>query len=118
VMARTHSRIDAARQIGDTMVVTGVAWAPPNGVAAVGVSVDGGPWVRAELAAALGPMAWRRWRAGLLLAPGPHRIRARAVRGDGQVQDGEPRPPFPSGVTGYHEIVATVTGDPSKAVTP
>lgn len=35
----------------------------------------------------------------------PNRIRARSVRADGQVQDGEPRPPFPSGVSGYHEVV-------------
>jgi DMSO/TMAO reductase YedYZ molybdopterin-dependent catalytic subunit len=108
VMARTHSRIDAVRQMGDTILVTGVAWAPPNGVAAVEVSVDGGPWVGAELAAAVGPMAWRRWRSRLVLAPGPRRIRARSIRADGQVQDGEPRPPFPSGVSGYHEVVANV----------
>lgn len=106
VMARTHSRIDAAHQVGDKILVMGVAWAPPNGVAAVEVSVDGGPWVGAELAGAVGPMAWRRWRSRLMLAPGEHRIRARTVRADGQIQDGEPRPPFPSGVSGYHEVVA------------
>lgn len=99
---------DAALQTGDTLLVAGVAWAPPHGVAAVEVSVDGGPWVGAELAAAVGPMAWRRWRKELYLAPGPHHLRARSVRADGQVQDGEPGPPFPSGVTGYHEVVANV----------
>lgn len=108
VMARTHSRIDGARQVGATMFVSGVAWAPPDGVAAVELSVDGGPWVTAELADSLGPLAWRRWRYRPVLAPGTHRIRARAARGDGQVQDGEPRPPFPSGATGYHEVIVTV----------
>lgn len=109
VMARTHSRIDGARQIGDRLLVTGVAWAPPSGVAAVEVSIDSGLWVRAELADSVGPMAWRRWRSRLTVLPGPHRVRARAIRADGQVQDGVPRPPFPSGVTGYHEVSVTVS---------
>ena len=108
VLARTHSRIDGARQVDGTTFVSGVAWAPPDGVTAVELSVDGGPWVTAELADSLGALAWRRWRCRLVAPPGTHRIRARAVRGDGQVQDGGPRPPFPSGVTGYHEVVVTV----------
>jgi sulfite oxidase len=48
-------------------------------VARVDVSVDGEPtWSQAELLEDLGPWAWRRWRARLVLAPGEHEIVVRA----------------------------------------
>lgn len=111
VWVRPHARIDGTRQEADALVVTGVAWAPPHGVAAVEVSVDGGPWAAAELAGEVAPIAWRRWRSRQVLARGHHRIRARAVRSDGEIQDGKPRPPFPTGVSGYQEVSAVAGED-------
>jgi DMSO/TMAO reductase YedYZ molybdopterin-dependent catalytic subunit len=110
VPVRPQARIDHPAHRTATppdIEITGVAWAPTSGVASVEISVDNGPWVPAELAAEIAPTAWRRFRHRLALEPGPHRIAARAVRRDGAVQDDEPRPSFPTGVSGYHTIAVT-----------
>lgn len=113
VRVRPMSRIDPppAASAGATVTVTGVAWAPPSGVAAVEVAVDDGPWRPAELAAELAPAAWRRWRAHLDLPAGRHVVRTRATAATGEVQDGRSRPPFPSGAGGYHEVSIDVAED-------
>lgn len=85
--------------------VSGVAWAPAHGgVAGVDLRVDDGPWQPAELAADLGADSWRRWRAPLDLAPGTHELAVRCRAGDGTVQAGTGRPPYPSGADGYHRV--------------
>lgn len=85
--------------------VNGVAWAPAHGgVAGVDLRVDDGPWVPAELAGDLGPDSWRRWRAPLDLAPGTHELAVRCRAGDGTVQAGTGRPPYPSGADGFHRV--------------
>ena len=85
--------------------VSGVAWAPAHGGAAgVDLRVDDGPWQPAELAADLGADSWRRWRAPLDLAPGTHELAVRCRAGDGTVQAGTGRPPYPSGADGYHRV--------------
>jgi hypothetical protein len=104
---RPGARIDSprpGRPAGSPVELTGVAWAPPHGVAAVEVAVDGGPPRPAELAAELGPAAWRRWRLpGVELGPGDHRLAARAVPRGPAPADLRHRP-YPSGQTGVHEI--------------
>jgi DMSO/TMAO reductase YedYZ molybdopterin-dependent catalytic subunit len=104
---RPGARIDSprpGRPTGSPVELTGVAWAPPHGVAAVEVAVDGGPPRPAELAAELGPAAWRRWRLpGVELGPGDHRLAARAVPRGPAPADLRHRP-YPSGQTGVHEI--------------
>jgi DMSO/TMAO reductase YedYZ molybdopterin-dependent catalytic subunit len=116
VRVRPMSRIDPppAASAGTTVTLTGVAWAPPSGVAAVEVAVDGGPWRPAELAAELSPAAWRRWRVRLDLPTGRHVVRSRVTAASGEVQDGRRRPPFPSGAGGYHEVSIDVTGNGSR----
>lgn len=108
VPVRPMARIDApahrSRLAAGPVTVTGVAWAPPAGVRSVEVSVDGGAWVGAELAGELAPAAWRRWRADVVLTSGTHELRVRCTGGDGTVQDGAPREPFPSGASGYHRV--------------
>ena len=85
--------------------VSGVAWAPAHGgVAGVDLRVDDGPWQPAELAADLGADSWRRWRAPLDLAPGTHELAVRCRAGDGTVQAGTGRPPYPSGADGFHRV--------------
>ena len=85
--------------------VSGVAWAPAHGgVAGVDLRVDDGPWVPAELAGDLGPDSWRRWRAPLDLPPGSHELAVRCRAGDGTVQAGTGRPPYPSGADGFHRV--------------
>ncbi|SEC31697.1 DMSO/TMAO reductase YedYZ, molybdopterin-dependent catalytic subunit [Streptomyces sp. 3213] len=112
VPVRPTVRIDtpAAGRLPSTPVVcAGVAWAPPYGVEAVEVRVDGGPWQTAELADELAPAAWRRWRLPLSPPPGPHTIQARCAGRGGVLQSAVPREPFPTGASGYHTVAVTTT---------
>lgn len=107
-----QARIDlpvAGATSGRTVHVAGVAWAPPHGVARVEVRADRGSWQAAVLARELGPSSWRRWHAGLELAPGTHAVQARAVSRSGEVQDGRERPPFPLGASGWHTVSVSVS---------
>ncbi|MFD4398290.1 molybdopterin-dependent oxidoreductase [Kitasatospora sp. NPDC058478] len=111
---RTASRIDVpapfARVPPGDVTVAGTAWATHRGIAAVEVRVDGGPWRQAELAADAGPDLWRQWtRTWTGAAPGTHRLEARATDGTGAVQPATRTPPYPSGATGWHSVVVTVT---------
>ena len=111
VAVRPMSRIDAPSDgatINGSFSVTGVAWAPPDGLSRVEVAVDDDDWRSAEMADNLAPAAWRRWRYPVELPVGAHRLRSRAVGRDGTVQDATPRPPFPSGVSGYHTVQVEV----------
>ena len=89
--------------------VAGVAWAQTRGIERVEVRVDDGDWASARLASAVDADVWRQWVLLHDFAPGRHRISARAVSGDGEVQTGRRTAPFPSGATGWHviEVVAT-----------
>lgn len=111
---KTSSRIEvpadgAAVPAGD-VAVGGTAWAQHTGIDAVELSVDGGPWEPAELAAEVGVDTWRQWswtwadaRAGV------HELRVRAVDSDGVTQTGDPAPVVPDGATGWHTVRVTVT---------
>ncbi|MFJ9011633.1 molybdopterin-dependent oxidoreductase [Streptomyces canus] len=107
---RPLARIDRpapGRVSGSTVTCTGVAWAPPHGVEAVEVRLDGGPWQRAELADELAPAAWRRWRLALTLTTGEHTLQARCTSRDGTAQSPVPRNPFPTGTSGHHTVTIT-----------
>ncbi|MFE3878633.1 molybdopterin-dependent oxidoreductase [Kitasatospora sp. NPDC059146] len=111
---RTASRIEVpapfARVPAGEVTVAGTAWATHRGIAAVEVRVDGGPWQRALLATDAGPDLWRQWTCTWAGAtPGTHRIEVRATDAGGAVQTEERAAPFPSGATGWHSVVVTVT---------
>ncbi|WP_069164314.1 molybdopterin-dependent oxidoreductase [Nocardia altamirensis] len=106
-----QARIDVAapgRVAAGTTSLAGVAWAPPHGVAGVEVRVGEGDWHSADLGVELGPASWRRWRVTVELPPGEHRIQARTTSRSGEVQDGRPRPPFPTGPSGFHSVTVQV----------
>ncbi len=97
--------------VGRHLAATGTAWAPANGgVAAVEVSLDGGPWRRANLADDLGSDCWRRWRLDLDLDLGDHELAVRCVAADGTIQGGTGRPPFPRGADGHHRVRVVARG--------
>ncbi|MGI5506429.1 molybdopterin-dependent oxidoreductase [Lentzea sp. CA-135723] len=106
---RPLTRIDhpPRRTRAGSVQMTGVAWAPPEGVSAVEVAVDDQDWQHAELADELAPSAWRRWRVQLDLSPGAHRVRARCTSASGHVQEAAPSPPFPVGAGGHHTVTIT-----------
>ncbi|NCT90931.1 molybdopterin-dependent oxidoreductase [Cellulomonas sp. APG4] len=112
---KTSSRIEvpadgAALPAGD-VAVGGTAWAQHTGIEAVELSVDGGPWEPAELAAQVGLDTWRQWSWTWRDArPGSHELRVRAVDASGVTQTGEVAPVVPDGATGWHTVGVTVTG--------
>ncbi|MDH6108325.1 DMSO/TMAO reductase YedYZ molybdopterin-dependent catalytic subunit [Kitasatospora sp. MAP12-15] len=110
---KTASRIDvpqgSARLTTGPVTVAGVAWATHRGIEAVEVRIDGGAWAQAQLADADGSDVWRQWTYDWLATPGTHRIEVRATDGTGAVQPETRLPPFPSGSTGWHTIVVTVS---------
>ena len=67
-------------------VVRGVAWTGQATVNAVEVSMDGGPWLAAELIRNPYFYSWRQWTFAWRAEPGRHSIRARASDDAGNVQ--------------------------------
>lgn len=109
---KTQSRIDVPRTGADIgtgeVAVAGVAWAPDIGIAAVEVSVDDGPWERAELGASANENTWVQWVHRWTAAPGEHTLRCRATDDTGAVQTAQRQDPRPDGATGYHTVRVVV----------
>jgi DMSO/TMAO reductase YedYZ molybdopterin-dependent catalytic subunit len=110
---KTESRIDLPKPLAQVkagpVTVAGVAWAPNQGIAAVEVSPDNGPWHQAELAAADGIDTWRQWRWDWDAAPGLHTLRVRATDKTGATQTAQRAGPVPNGASGWDSTVVTVT---------
>jgi DMSO/TMAO reductase YedYZ molybdopterin-dependent catalytic subunit len=110
---KTESRIDVPRPLAQLsagrVAVAGVAWAPTRGIASVEVSVDGGPWHVARLAAADGIDTWRQWMWPWDATPGLHRLQVRATDRAGVTQPARRAPSFPNGASGWDSVVVTVT---------
>ncbi len=109
---KTQSRIDVPRRRRDVhpgpVTVAGVAWAQHRGIAAVEVSVDGGPWQAADLGTEVSVDAWRQWTWTWDATPGVHNLQVRATDGTGATQTDEVSRPDPDGATGYHTRRVTV----------
>lgn len=109
---KMSSRIDTPRGLATVrqgvVGVGGVAWAQPDGVAGVQLQVDGGDWVDATLAPGAGGSAWRQWTYPWNARSGRHSLTVRAIDANGAIQVGERSEPFPSGSTGWHQIVVLV----------
>lgn len=102
------SRIDVPRS-GDSvpagrLVVAGAAWMQHTGISAVEVSLDGGPWQPATLAAAPGVDSWVQWSATVQADAGDHLLKVRATDADGRVQTSVVRDVLPDGATGLHQV--------------
>ncbi len=110
---KTSSRIDTpkpfARLAAGRVAVAGVAWAQHRGIETVEVRVDDGEWRPARLAADPSVDLWVQWVYEWDAPPGSHTITVRATDRSGQTQPEQRARPFPSGSTGWHSIVVTVT---------
>lgn len=108
----TQSRIDVPRPSAPlapgSQPVAGVAWAPTRGIERVEVRIDDGPWVEAELGAALSVDTWRQWVHYWDATPGRHVLAVRATDGTGDTQTPVRTDVAPSGATGHHTIEVTV----------
>jgi DMSO/TMAO reductase YedYZ molybdopterin-dependent catalytic subunit len=108
----TQSRIDVPRgeatMPAGTVAVAGVAWAPDRGISSVEVSVDGGAWQQATLAAEIGPQTWVQWKWSWQATAGDHVLAVRAIDGTGEVQTDQVTRPDPDGARGHHRIAVRV----------
>ncbi|MGY1709022.1 molybdopterin-dependent oxidoreductase [Geodermatophilus sp. SYSU D00758] len=110
---KTQARIDVPRPgvvTAGRQPIAGVAWAPTRGIERVEVSVDGGPWREAELAAAYDVDVWRQWYLPWDASPGRHVIAARATDGLGETQTDRRTPVAPDGASGYPTVEVLVEG--------
>ena len=109
---KTSSRIDTPAGLASVprglVAVAGVAWSQPVGISRVEVRVDDGPWERATLAAEVNGSTWRQWSFPWQASAGRHTLTVRATDNNGAIQIEERSEPFPSGVTGWHQIVVLV----------
>jgi DMSO/TMAO reductase YedYZ molybdopterin-dependent catalytic subunit len=110
---RTSSRLDTPKpfaQLKAGMVaVAGVAWAQHRGVSTVEVRVDDGPWQPARIVAQPSIDTWVQWVFPWSAKPGQHTLTVRATDRSGQTQEEKRMTPFPSGSTGWHSVVVTVS---------
>jgi DMSO/TMAO reductase YedYZ molybdopterin-dependent catalytic subunit len=104
-IVRTESRIDtpAHARAGQATWIAGIAWAGQRGIERVEVSTDAGQsWRPAQLHEPLSPWAWTQWASPWTPPrPGRYRLMCRATDRLGRIQDVHPRPPHPSGASGY-----------------
>jgi DMSO/TMAO reductase YedYZ molybdopterin-dependent catalytic subunit len=109
---KTMSRIDTPSPFlsltAGEIPIAGVAWSQHVGIDRVEVSIDGGPWVAAELAEEDTVDTWRQWVYRWDATSGDHRLTVRATDRSGATQTAQRQEPFPDGATGQHEIVVRV----------
>jgi DMSO/TMAO reductase YedYZ molybdopterin-dependent catalytic subunit len=109
---KTMSRIDTPSPFLNLregeIPIAGVAWAQHVGIDRVEVSIDGGGWAMAELAAEHSIDTWRQWVYRWDATPGEHLLKVRATDRTGTTQTSRRAEPFPDGATGQHEIAVRV----------
>lgn len=82
----------------------GIAYAGSQGISAVEVKVDDGPWELAELREPISDLTWTVWRYDWPFSAGQHTFSVRCLDGRGRTQDETPRDVRPSGSTGLHRV--------------
>ncbi|WP_435746415.1 molybdopterin-dependent oxidoreductase [Nocardioides sp. SYSU DS0663] len=111
---KMSSRIDVPRDDEEVAVglvrFGGVAWAQGTGVRAVELSLDGGPWLPADLAEPGTDDTWVQWAGDAVVEEGEHVVRVRMIGSDGEVQTGVVTDVLPDGATGWHERSFTAVG--------
>jgi len=110
---KVESRIDTP-SAGQTLeagqvAVAGVAWRQHVGISKVEVSVDGGDWAQATLAAVQSADTWRLWRWDWQATQGRHTLKVRATDAEGNVQTARRQGVIPNGATGQEAIEVMVT---------
>ncbi|MGI8532847.1 MAG: molybdopterin-dependent oxidoreductase [Geodermatophilaceae bacterium] len=108
---QTFSRIDTPTQGGAVQagqsVVAGVAYSAV-GISQVQVKIDGADWQPAKLSPATSVQTWRQWMLPWQAESGGHVLSVRAVDGQGRVQSGDERGPYPNASSGWHRVQLTV----------
>jgi DMSO/TMAO reductase YedYZ molybdopterin-dependent catalytic subunit len=110
---KPSARIDTPRAFetvrAGMVTVGGIAWAQnSDGVEAVEVSIDDGPWRSVTLGPSGGQDYWRQWYLKWPADPGRHTVAARVVASDGHKQSSKRATPFPDGSSGIQRLVVSV----------
>ncbi|WP_051797263.1 molybdopterin-dependent oxidoreductase [Catenuloplanes japonicus] len=92
---------------GQSVTISGVAWAVHTGITSVEVQIDDGDWQPATVLPPPTGDTWVQWRLPWSPVPGGHTLRVRATDRAGTVQTSDRATPFPSGATGQHTISVT-----------
>jgi DMSO/TMAO reductase YedYZ molybdopterin-dependent catalytic subunit len=110
---KTESRIDVPRAGAGVkagrVAIAGVAWAQHVGIDRVEVSVDGGAWQPARLAAEASIDTWRQWVYAWDATPGKHTLQVRATDRTGRTQTSDRADVIPDGATGWHTVEVEVS---------
>jgi DMSO/TMAO reductase YedYZ molybdopterin-dependent catalytic subunit len=110
---KLESKIDTPASFAQVkagrVTVAGSAWYPTVGIRKVELSVDGGTWHEASLAAVESVDTWRLWRWDWRATPGSHSIEVRAIANNGEVQTAASAQVVPDGTSGRQSVVVTVT---------
>jgi DMSO/TMAO reductase YedYZ molybdopterin-dependent catalytic subunit len=94
---------------GQTLIpLGGIAYSGARGISKVGVSIDDGDWIEAELREPISDTTWVIWRYDWPFEPGQHTFRVRAYDGSGNPQSETRRDVRPDGATGWHSRRANV----------
>jgi hypothetical protein len=113
----TRSRIDVPEnwssiKLADMngMKVRGVAFAGNRGISKVEMSTDDGKnWMDATLDYPGTKLTWALWSCEWHPeSSGDYSLVVRATDGDGKLQEYDPRRPFKSGTTGFHQIWVSI----------
>lgn len=110
---KMSSRVDTPK-IGTpvaagTVVIAGMAWAQPVGVAKVEVSIDDGDWQETQLSTPINDQSWVQWRLEWTADAGSHYISVRATDKQGNVQIQDQAPIAPDGSSGWQRTLVTVS---------
>lgn len=110
---KMSSRVDTPK-IGTpvaagTVVIAGMAWAQPVGVAKVEVSIDDGDWQETQLSTPINDQSWVQWRLEWTADAGSHYISVRATDKQGDVQIQDQAPIAPDGSSGWQRTLVTVS---------
>lgn len=84
------SPADGAELAAGPQTLRGVTWGGQDGIARVEVSIDGGPWVDAQLAAGDSPYRLTHWSVRQELPAGAHELAVRATDATGTTQPETP----------------------------
>ena len=100
------ARIDVAQVLDATNVlVAGVAFGGLQGISAVQVRVDNGPWLKAAMnIPPLSAYTWVQWRLELPVTAVQFRLTARMIDASGVPQDAQAQPVYPGGSSGLHTV--------------
>jgi DMSO/TMAO reductase YedYZ molybdopterin-dependent catalytic subunit len=110
---KMSSRVDTPK-IGSpvtagAIVIAGMAWAQPVGVAKVEVSIDDGDWQETQLSTPINDQSWVQWKLDWNADPGSHYIAVRATDKQGNLQIQDQAPIAPDGSSGWQRTLVTVS---------